>query len=525
LNRALTESGSYSGIFGTVDAKQALHAATPRHAADTVPARIYAGSGDITGFTYYAAKASRVLAGNDILDVGLYIQNVSPSDVSIVAAGRNVTPYADSTALRTVATDTLSGNLVGDLLSATTLGTTTTAMAGDIQINGPGVLEVLAGGNVDLGTGPNFTNGTGFGITSIGNFRNPGLPADGAQLFIAAGVAGRRGAAAAGLAHSTLNLSGFISDYRRELTGFDALYYDVLGSRPAFGSLTAEQQAMVAMELFFGELRDAGREFVTTGNYNRGFEAIGSLVRQRARTGSITTQGRDIRTTSGGSVSLIAPSGGITLAAEITGNPLTPPGIVTEAGGGINSFTNTDVDIGLARIFTLRGGNIVLWSSAGNIAAGNAPKTVVTAPPTRVVIDATTAVVETDLGGLATGGGIGVLASVEGVAPGDVDLIAPSGFVDAGDAGIRSTGNLSIAAVAVLNASNITVGGSSTGVPAAPSVAAPNLGALSAGNSTQGATNQAATEVAKDAAKKEEKEEDEPSIITVEVIGYGGGEA
>jgi hypothetical protein len=32
------------------------------------------------------------------------------------------------------------------------------------------------------------------------------------------------------------------------------------------------------------------------------------------------------------------------------------------------------------------------------------------------------------------------------------DLIAPSGFVDAGDAGIRSSGNLNIAALQILNA-------------------------------------------------------------------------
>ena len=76
------------------------------------------------------------------------------------------------------------------------------------------------------------------------------------------------------------------------------------------------------------------------------------------------------------------------------------------------------------------------------------------------------AAVQTDLGGLATGGGIGVLASVEGVEAGDVDLIAPSGTIDAGDAGIRVTGNLNIAAVSVLNAWNIQVGGAASGAAA-----------------------------------------------------------
>jgi hypothetical protein len=121
------------------------------------------------------------------------------------------------------------------------------------------------------------------------------------------------------------------------------------------------------------------------------------------------------------------------MASDIFGSPLTPPGIVTEFGGAVSLFTDGSVDIGQARIFTLRGGDVIIWSSTGDIAAGTAPKTVVTAPPTRVVLDATSADVKTDLGGLATGGGIGVLAAVEGVEAGNVDLIAPQGVVDAGE--------------------------------------------------------------------------------------------
>jgi filamentous hemagglutinin len=134
--------------------------------------------------------------------------------------------------------------------------------------------------------------------------------------------------------------------------------------------------------------------------------------------------------------------------------------------------------------------------------------------------------VQTDLGGLATGGGIGVLAAVEGVMPGNVDLIAPQGFVDAGDAGIRATGNLNIAAVTVLNAANIQVAGSASGVPSTPTVAAPNIAGLSAASNATGAGAGAAAEAAKQATSqaKDEEEEELPSTITVEVLGYGGGE-
>ncbi len=201
--------------------------------------------------------------------------------------------------------------------------------------------------------------------------------------------------------------------------------------------MTDEQKAIAALESFFRTLRDSGRAAGETGDYSEGTAAIESLFGSGKYQGEIFTRARDIRTTSGGAISMLVPGGGITMASDIFGNPLTPPGIVTEFGGPISVFAAENVDIGQARIFTLRGGDIVMWSSNGNIAAGNAARTVVTAQPTRVLIDATSANVKTDLGGLATGGGIGVLASVKNVPPGDVDLIAPQGFVDAGDAGIR----------------------------------------------------------------------------------------
>jgi hypothetical protein len=107
-----------------------------------------------------------------------------------------------------------------------------------------------------------------------------------------------------------------------------------------------------------------------------------------------------------------------------------------------------------------------------------------------------------------------VLRSLPGVPLGNADLIAMNGFVDAGDAGIRVSGNLNIAAVAVLNANNIQVGGASTGVPI---VQAPNIGALTAANNTAGAGAKADTPTSS-------VTQDRPSIIIVEFLGFGGGD-
>ena len=123
--------------------------------------------------------------------------------------------------------------------------------------------------------------------------------------------------------------------------------------------------------------------------------------------------------------------------------------------------------------------------------AGAAPKTLLAAPPTLFTVDPTSGANELDLDGLATGGGIGVLETRSDVPPGNADLIAPNGVVNAGDAGIRVSGNLNIAALHVINTFNIEVGGTTTGVPQA---VAPNLGALTEAANTAGAAAKAAAD-------------------------------
>lgn len=527
LGLTFSETGSFTGNNAAAAVKRALHASTLLHAADTKPLRLYAGAGDITGVTLFSPKPAQVLADGDITDVAFYVQNTASNSISIVAAGRDLVLFNENSPIRSIASSLPNGNYIAEAPRTTVLsqgGTavTTLALAGDIQISGPGVLEVLAGRNIDLGTGANLTDGTGVGITSIGNSRNPALAFEGADIIALAGVSGAEGGAALGLSGSTLDFTA-LTKSTTGLSQFDSEYLKRLGSSQEFEDLTEEQQAIVGLELFFDELRNAGRSFATTGSYAGGFAAVSSVFGSTVEGGEIFTRARDIRTSATGAISIGASGGGVTMASDIFGNPLTPPGIVTEYGGSISIFTDGSVDIGQARIFTLRGGDITIWSTGGDIAAGTSPKTVVTAPPTRVIIDTTSADVKTDLGGLATGGGIGVLASVAGVQAGDVDLIAPSGVVDAGDAGIRSTGNLNIAANAVLNASNIQVAGSSSGVPSAPTVAAPNLGALGAANAAQGAQASTASETAQQ-QRQQQAQEEPPSIITVEVLGYGGTE-
>ena len=509
IDKALSETGSYAGNDAAIDLKGLRHGDSLLHEGDNEPVRIYTGKGDISGLVLFAPKFSKITSGGSISDVAFYLQNLDATNISIVSAAGDIIPYNEAATLRTEASNILAGNIVLDAPRITANNKLVTALAGDIQISGPGFLEVLAGANLDLGTGENLADGTGIGIVSIGDSRNPNLPFEGASMIALAGIGSAKDGPAFGLAGSSLDFESL------EAIAPTGSVVQPLSDDP-------EHIAIANLQTLYSIIVATGEAYPDAFSYEPALEAVETVFAALDRTGDIFTRSRDIRTVSGGNIALAAPRGGLTMASDIFGNPLTPPGIVTEFGGEVSILTGGDVDIGRARIFTLRGGDMTIWSTTGDIAAGTSPKTVVTAPPTRVVIDSPSADVKTDLGGLATGGGIGVLAAVEDVDPGNVYLLAPEGTVDAGDAGIQSTGNLNIAAVSVINGDNIASAGSSAGVPSSAPPSAPVAVAPAASNSSA-ATSSAAKNMASN-GQDNKVNDGAPSLITVEILGYGGGE-
>ena len=528
IDDLFAETGATSGAASVLQTKQALHSPGLLHAADTVPAMIYAACGNISGLTFYSSKTARVISSQDITDIALYIQNTSSENVSMVSAGRDLIAYDPNSALRSTASSIAAGNSL--------VPSSASSLAGDIQISGPGTLEVLTGRNLELGVGPTNSNGTALGIVSIGNERNPYLPFDGADVIACAGLGSNFG-----LANSHIDFTAFVAKFLDPSTtdGLSARFLPDLGVLlgldgatdgqvwTAFENLAPEKRDMVALDIFYLALRDAGRDHNnpdSTGfrNYNNGFAAITALFPGATWQGDVNVTSREIKTVNGGNIDILTPGGSLTVGLQVANQPI-DQGILTQHGGNISIFTNGNVGLGTSRIFTLRGGSEIIWSSAGNIAAGSASKTIQSAPPTRVLVDPQSADITTDLSGLATGGGIGVLATVTGVAPGDVDLIAPTGTIDAGDAGIRTTGNFNAAANQILNAGNIQAGGVSTGTPQT-SISAPGMGGLASTTNSQAASSGSADQAARQGRGDGSNQEQIPSVISVEVLGYGGGD-
>jgi hypothetical protein len=211
-------------------------------------------------------------------------------------------------------------------------------------------------------------------------------------------------------------------------------------------------------------------------------------------------------------VGLVAPPSNFVYASSSDPTQALNFGIVSERGGNVDLYANGNISVNLSRVFTLDGGDLIAVSRAGNIDAGKGAKTVQAIQPPSVAYDGygdTT--VETFAAG--QGSGLAVLRTSPSVPLGNADLIAFAGAVNAGDAGIRVSGNLNIAAVVVLNANNIQVGGAATGVP---TVQAPPISVLTSASNTAGAneTDAPATTASSD----------RPSIIIVEVLGYGGSD-
>ena len=278
----------------------------------------------------------------------------------------------------------------------------------------------------------------------------------------------------------------------------------------AFAKLSPEAQRAFVNREFFSELTASGRDnnnLLSVG-FSRGYAAVDAYYPQSrtaspdysatAAAGDLGLVFSRIYTLSGGDIALSVPGGllnvGLANAPPSLGtrDPSTL-GIVAQGSGSVDIYSRGDVLVSSSRIFTLGGGNILIWSNEGSIDAGRGAKSAVSAPPPQVIVGAD-GTVRLSFAGAAAGSGIRTIQTDSTQPLGNVDLIAPVGSVNAGDAGIGAAGNINIAASRVLGLDNIQVGGTSTGVPATvSSLGASLLGASNAASSSTQSAQDAAT--------------------------------
>ncbi|APD13380.1 filamentous haemagglutinin family protein [Pandoraea pulmonicola] len=513
------------------------------HAGDTTPARIYAGvdiddlglgktlkmvNDPVAQFIpshttwYVAAKPFEVMAGRDIVGMGTVpdtFANVSGNDITLMQAGRDI-------------------------------------LYQSVNILGPGLLQMQAGRNLYQGY---------YGmLTSVGDVIHPSNTSGGAGISVLAGV-GANGPDYAGFAKAyfdpanqlpggtALAGSGKVAHaYGDELVtwlknrfGYDGTPADAL---TYFLALPTAQQGVFVRDVYFRELLLGGREYNDPsspryGSYLRGRDAIATLFPTSDAAGhaidyngAITmfssvvgmnnvngvnipvTTDAGVRTSFGGSIQMLNP-GGRTLVGVEGVTPGATAGVVTQGEGDIQLYSRDSILLGLSRIMTTFGGNIQAWSAEGDINAGRGSKTTVLYTPPRRVYD--------DVGNVtlspsvpSSGAGIATLAPLPEVPGGDIDLVAPLGTIDAGEAGIRVSGNVNFAALAVVNAANVQVQGKSVGLPV---VAAVNVGALT----NASATAAQAASAAQDAMARERvaQRQNAPSIFSVRMLGADAGGA
>ncbi|MDC8757692.1 filamentous haemagglutinin family protein [Janthinobacterium fluminis] len=513
------------------------------------PVRFYAVHGDLVGVasgrinsflsndptragrTYYeAGQPVRMMAGRDIVGSGtpigqalrvdaslgalyessgnLFAHN-GPTDVSLISAGRDI-------------------------------------VYSSFSVAGPGTLEITAGRHIQMEDRA--------GVSSLG----PVVPGDsrpGASIAMLAGVGangpdykdflarylgeGNRAQAGLPLADQPGKV---VKTYEAELATWLADPAHGLGftgtvgeARAFFDALPATQQRIFARQVYFAELKAGGREYndaggARFGSYLRGRNAIAALFPKAAADGKPIDYSGDItmfrgnlgatprsgfvRTLFGGDIQLMTPGGRQVYGIEGEAPP-SDSGVITQGAGDIAIYSLGSILLGQSRIMTTFGGGIMGWSAAGDINAGRGSKTtVVYTPPKRVYDMWGNVTLSSNVP--STGAGIATLAPIPEVPAGDIDLIAPLGTIDAGEAGIRVSGNVNLAALQVVNAANIAVKGESVGMP---TIAAVNIGALS--NASAAASQ--ATAAAQDVLRRERSaaRQNLPSIFTVRLIGFG----
>ena len=421
------------------------------------------------------------------------------------------------------------------------------------NVAGPGTLDISAGRNIlmqDKGS-----------VVSLG-------PVVAGDKRPGAGIAMQAGVGAAGLdylrfvkpyldpanvAQTGVPLADqagkVVKSYATELTTWLNERYGFKGTaaeaQAFYLALPEPQQRVFARQVYFAELKAGGREFndadsARYGSFLRSRNAIAALAPAKDASGKAIDYAGDIvmyrglyakrndgeqrwdyfprsgyvHTNFGGGIQLLTPGGRQVFGIEGEAPPSTS-GVITKGGGNIELFSHGSILLGQSRAMTTFGGDILGWSSEGDINAGRGSKsTIVYTPPKRVYDNWGNVTLSSDVP--STGAGIATLAPIAEVPAGDVDLLAPLGTIDAGEAGIRVSGSVNLAALTVVNAANIQVKGESKGMPTVASV---NVAAMT--NASAAATQ--ATAAAQDVVQRERAatRAAQPSVFTVRVLGFG----
>ena len=500
FNTLALNAGSTAAIF---------HADTPRHIADKTPARLVTQQGDISSVQVNLPKQSIIQAGKDLLNSSIKIQQINPSDASIISAGRDIKYVTD---LDSDGSPTAKNDLY------------------KIEIAGPGDVLVKTGRNLDFGASA--------GLTSVGNILNPALSAMGSNLNVLVGLNAGTPRYVDFINKYLLDnplyvdkytqVKSLITPFMQQLTGNKSL--SDAQALVAFSNLESDQTLSIQSQLhsivtpvFFNELIIAGTASATNKSQGNagGYAAIDTLFPGAKWQGDMNLVYSKLQTLNGGDINLTVPGGqinaGLAIAPSGAGAKTADQlGIVTQGEGSINTFVKNDFIVNTSRVFTLGGGDIVIWSSDGDIDAGSGPKgalSVTVDPPYRDAND----MLVIPAPKITSGSGIRTAAGTGD--PGSVFLFAPKGVVDAGEAGIGGK-NVTISATAVLGANNISVSGVSTGVPAqsSGSVAA---GLTGASNMTSNVTQVSETATGVNDKEGAESNNAPMGLLRVEVIGMG----
>ena len=408
-------SNFWLSSYATYGAAREKHAETLWHADDYEASRLIALDGDIVGNKNLDSESRfnevvHIKAGGDLRNVQIDVQHAHASDVSTLEAGGSILFDATSSE--------------AGLVKAPAVG---------IRVGGPGSIELIAGESVDLADTQ--------GVVTRGNLDNPYLDEEGSSILVAAG---------------------------------GKLDYEALRAYLGVGAGVGEADLR---DLFFVRLRAIGREAESTGNKAL-YEKARALVAiffpdEKTGNGNIHLSVSQIKTEQGGDIHLLAPDGSIVVgvADPTKTKKASSQGIFTVNGGNIFAFVEQDFLVNQSRVFSLDGGDAMIFANRGIIDAGSGSKTATSTPPPVLIIRNGQIVLDTS--NSISGSGIGVLASRDDTPASDMDLFAPEGSIDAGDAGLRSTGNITLGARVILNANNIQAAGAVTGAPASVTAAAP----------------------------------------------------